>query len=109
MFLQNLRYEKYLKISPKYIHDFMYYCTCMHPEYNHHEFNNFICSYSGEYCECSGLTPLNLHFNIIITNIDRFEFEVKDHSERDSFSYWNEFHLWRIQNENKESHILYGN
>lgn len=92
------RLNKYNK--SKSLARYMFYCTCLHPENNHHEFNNFICTYSGMYCECQGLLPLNLKLIITISEIDIFEMETENLPEKDSFEYWNEFNLWRIRNEN---------
>lgn len=95
--LMKLRLEKIEKF-PNSFPDRIHYCICIHPKSSHKN-EQGICCYNGEYCICSGFSSLNFKIKIEITNADIFEFEVLDHSERDSFSWWNEFNLWEINNE----------
>lgn len=96
--LMNLRKKK----IEKYLFEEREYCICVHPESTHRRIDSNICSYNGEYCICNGFNPVTFPFklNIEVTNADLFEFEVKDHSERDSLSWWNEFESWKKINAN---------
>lgn len=73
-------------------------CICGHLEISHKE--NEECGHNlTGLCKCRQFIPRKLEIVVEITTEDVFEFEVKDHSERDSLSYWSEFNLWRLKNE----------
>lgn len=99
--LMKLRLEKFEK-SIFSLDNKENYCICVHPESSHQSLISDKCSYNEEFCICDGFKLLTTKFKLIveITTADVFEFEVKDHSERDSFSWWNEFQSWRKLNAN---------
>lgn len=77
----------------------MFTCSCGAYYFGHDHYEG----------NCGNFNATSFDITVEITEIDIFEFEVPDHSERDSLNWWTEFDLWkRRRDDNSKPSVLYG-
>jgi len=75
-------------------------CVCGHLIISHRE-NGECCHNLTGLCNCKCVKPVNFELIVEITRADMFEFDVRDHSERNSLNYYSEYNLWELKNDKK--------
>lgn len=90
--------NNFLQARSKHLEDRIESCICGHLDTGHYLAHGRCCY---ETCNCIFFHSASFEIYGKITEIDIFEFDVPDHSERESLAWHNEFESWKKINDNK--------